>query len=334
MNFIRLTALSILLLSSLSVVAQQAIDSAMKALEKSKSVTNEVYSERRDPDSKTVVSSNRLYEFTDNALANKLIDAIRKERGNASSFQMNNRNPNAGYAITFESKDGRSYAKYALVQKGELWVFSVIKSTVRVNSSKKRGKDRSEYHEIPGVSLSFDGDLDRLDMALLDNNGCSMLTGVTPGVIYDSKGNRISVEGTKEDALTYTHTTTTVSRDGKTIVTITSSDPVVEAAAQTIKEANCVAIQARAEARKAAFEASSKASKAAAEARAVALRQAAEARAAAAEARAKSLRETAETRKKAAEARKKAAEARAKAAKARKSQKSSSTSYYYFSSID
>ena len=330
MNFIRLTALSILLLSSLSVVAQQAIDSAMKALEKSKSVTNEVYSERRDPDSKTVVSSNRLYEFTDNALANKLIDAIRKERGNASSFQMNNRNPNAGYAITFESKDGRSYAKYALVQKGELWVFSVIKSTVRVNSSKKRGKDRSEYHEIPGVSLSFDGDLDRLDMALLDNNGCSMLTGVTPGVIYDSKGNRISVEGTKEDALTYTHTTTTVSRDGKTIVTITSSDPVVEAAAQTIKEANCVAIQARAEARKAAFEASSKASKAAAEARAVALR----ARAAAAEARAKSLREAAETRKKAAEARKKAAEARAKAAKARKSQKSSSTSYYYFSSID
>ena len=333
MNFIRLTALSILLLSSLSVVAQQAIDSAMKALEKSKSVTNEVYSERRDPDSKTVVSSNRLYEFTDNALANKLIDAIRKERGNASSFQMNNRNPNAGYAITFESKDGRSYAKYALVQKGELWVFSVIKSTVRVNSSKKRGKDRSEYHEIPGVSLSFDGDLDRLDMALLDNNGCSMLTGVTPGVIYDSKGNRIFVEGTKEDALTYTHTTTTVSRDGKTIVTITSSDPVVEAA-QTIKEANCVAIQARAEARKAAFEASSKASKAAAEARAVALRQAAEARAAAAEARAKTLREAAETRKKAAEARQKAAEARAKAAKARKSQKSSSTSYYYFSSID
>lgn len=323
MNFIRLTALSILLLSSLSVVAQQAIDSAMKALEKSKSVTNEVYSERRDPESKTVVSSNRLYEFTDNALANKLIDAIRKERGNASSFQMNNRNPNAGYAITFESKDGRSYAKYALVQKGELWVFSVIKSTVRVNSSKKRGKDRSEYHEIPGVSLSFDGDLDRLDMALLDNNGCSMLTGVTPGVIYDSKGNRISVEGTKEDALTYTHTTTTVSRDGKTIVTITSSDPVVEAAAQTIKEANCVAIQARAEARKAA-----------AEARAVALRQAAEARAVAAEARAKTLREAAETRKKAAEARKKAAEARAKAAKARKSQKSSSTSYYYFSSID
>ncbi|MBD5312692.1 MAG: DUF5024 domain-containing protein [Bacteroides sp.] len=323
MNFIRLTALSILLLSSLSVVAQQAIDSAMKALEKSKSVTNEVYSERRDPGTKTVVSSNRLYEFTDDALANKLIDAIRKERGNASSFQMNNRNPNAGYAITFESKDGRSYAKYALVQKGELWVFSVIKSTVRVNSSKKRGKDRSEYHEIPSVSLSFDGDLDGLDMALLDNNGCSMLTGVTPGVIYDSKGNRISVEGTKEDALTYTHTTTTVSRDGKTIVTITSSDPVVEAAAQTIKEANCVAIQARAEARKAA-----------AEARAVALRQAAEARAVAAEARAKTLREAAETRKKAAEARKKAAEARAKAAKARKSQKSSSTSYYYFSSID
>lgn len=305
MNLIRLTALSILLLSSLGAMAQQAIDSAMKSLEKSKSVTNEVYSERRDPDTKAVVSSNRLYEFTDDALANKIIEAIRKERGNASSFQMNNRNPNSGYAITFESKDGRSYSKYALVQNGELWVFSVVKSTARSSSSKKRSKDRSDYYEIPGVSLSFDDGLDQLKMAMLDDNGCSMITGLTSGILFDSKGKRIVVERKTNGSGRNTYTTTSVSCNGKMIVTTTKST----------QEDNDCAAEAR---------------RAAAEARAEARRAAAEARAQAAEARA----EAAEARKEAAEARKEAAKARVKASKSRKSQKSNKSTYYYFSSLD
>lgn len=304
MNLIRLTALSILLLSSLGAMAQQAIDSAMKSLEKSKSVTNEVYSERRDPDTKAVVSSNRLYEFTDDALANKLIEAIRKERGNASSFQMNNRNPNSGYAITFESKDGRSYSKYALVQNGELWVFSVVKSTARSSSSKKRSKDRSDYYEVPGVSLSFDDGLDQLKMAMLDDNGCSMITGLTSGILYDSKGKRIIVER-KTNGSRNSYTTTSVSSNGKMIVTITKSAQENDDCAA---EARRIAAEARAEARRAA----------------------AEARAQAAEARA----EAAEARKEAAEARKEAAKARVKASKSRKSQKSNKSTYYYFSSLD
>ncbi len=52
MNHIRHIAVTLLLLSPFGLFAQHSIDSAMKALENAKSVTNEVYSERRNPTTK------------------------------------------------------------------------------------------------------------------------------------------------------------------------------------------------------------------------------------------------------------------------------------------
>lgn len=203
MKFIRLIALSFILFSNLGLFAQQSIESAMKALENSKSVTNEVYNERRNPVTKAVVSSNRLYEFSDDKLANKLIDAIRKERGNAASFQMNSRNPKAAYNITFEKKDGSAYSKYTLVQQGDgMWVFSVIKSTAKTSSSKKKGKskDHSQYHKVPGVQSTYSIYNKGYNLAVYDEKGIPPEWAcIGAGIIHDSNGNAIVIEKCDKD---------------------------------------------------------------------------------------------------------------------------------------
>lgn len=203
MKFIRLIALSFILFSNLGLFAQQSIESAMKSLENSKSVTNEVYNERRNPVTKAVVSSNRLYEFSDDKLANKLIDAIRKERGNAASFQMNSRNPKAAYNITFEKKDGSAYSKYTLVQQGDgMWVFSVIKSTAKTSSSKKKGKskDHSLYYKVPGVQSTYGIYHKGYNLAVCDEKGIPFEWAcIGAGTIHDSNGNAIVIEKCDKD---------------------------------------------------------------------------------------------------------------------------------------
>lgn len=201
MKFIRLIALSFILCSNLGLSAQQSIESAMKALENSKSVTNGVYNERRNPTTKAVVSSNRLYEFSDDKIANKLIDAIRKERGNAASFQMNSRNPKAAYNITFEKKDGSAYSKYTLVQQGDgMWVFSVIKSTAKTSSSKKKNKDHSQYHEVPGVQSTYSIYNKGYNLAVYDEKGIPPEWAcIGAGTIHDSNGNPIVIETCDND---------------------------------------------------------------------------------------------------------------------------------------
>lgn len=95
MNHIRHIAVTLLLLSPFGLFAQHSIDSAMKALENAKSVTNEVYSERRNPTTKEIESASYLFEFTDNKLADKIIDAMRKERSKACAYEMSNRHSNS-----------------------------------------------------------------------------------------------------------------------------------------------------------------------------------------------------------------------------------------------
>lgn len=148
MKYIRHTLLALLMLAPLCAIAQGSIDNVVNSLEKSKSVTNEVYSERRDPKTKNVIKSSRVFHFTDNKIASRLIEAIKKERNKATSFQMNNRSHNAVYTINFEGGKGLK-AKYTLVQHGEsVWILSVEKYT---GSSRH---DRSEF--IEDVDFDFD----------------------------------------------------------------------------------------------------------------------------------------------------------------------------------
>lgn len=168
------------IVSVLGAAAQQSVESAIKSLENSKSVTNEVYSEKRNPSNKAIVRSDRMFEFTDNKIASKIIEAIRKERSKAAAFQMNTAAGQAVYTITFDNGKG-PYAKYSLIQNGSGWVLAIVKSNG--SSSKSRKHDDSSFLEIPADAFRSLRQLDGLREKLrpleqLGNNFriCNMTT--------------------------------------------------------------------------------------------------------------------------------------------------------------
>ncbi|MDE7474707.1 MAG: DUF5024 domain-containing protein [Duncaniella sp.] len=159
MKILHRIAIAILLLSPLGAAAQSILESVMKDVEKSKSLTNEVYSERRNPDTKTLEKASYAFEFTDNKLADKLIDAIRRERDHASSYELVNRHNqsrNVVYTITFDTP--KAYAQYTLIQRGESkWMLTVTKSGPRkvvITRSNKRSKN----HTDTKTTIYRDGD--------------------------------------------------------------------------------------------------------------------------------------------------------------------------------
>lgn len=152
MNHIRYIAVTLLLLSPFGLFAQQSIDSAMKALENAKSVTNEVYSERRNPSTKEIESASYLFEFTDNKLADKIIEAMRKERSKACAYEMSNRHSNSMvYSISFQDSKG-SFSKYTLLQRGSSkWMLSVKKGTAKSSSKSSKSKSSKARTDIIGI---------------------------------------------------------------------------------------------------------------------------------------------------------------------------------------
>lgn len=141
-HIIRSFVITILLFSPLVSFAQSAIESAMKALADSKSVTKEVFSERRVPGTNRIESSNRLYEFTDSKLAEKIIEAMRKEREAACEYSMvSGRSTNVVYSISFVKNNMAS--KYVLVRRGVTWTLSVNKQLATLKQIEKKSKTKS-----------------------------------------------------------------------------------------------------------------------------------------------------------------------------------------------
>lgn len=153
--------LLLILISSLGAAAQQSVESAIKSLENSKSVTNEIYSEKRNPLDKSIIRSDRMFEFTDSKIANKIIEAIRKERNKASEFQMNNASGRAVYTITFDNGKG-PYSKYSLFQNGSGWTLAIVKGSRSGLSSKSRKHDHSSIIQIPADAFKSLQQLDGL----------------------------------------------------------------------------------------------------------------------------------------------------------------------------
>ncbi len=175
MKLFRHIILTLILLSPLCVSAQGSIDNVVHSLENSKSVTNEVYSERRDPSSKAVIKSSRVFNFTDNKIASRIIDAIKKERNKASSFQMNNRRSNAIYTIHFVNSKGLC-SKYTLVQHGQSsWVLAIEKYSCKAEHKNARHLDRSEY--IHDDAFDMINDLDKNVFQAMNNETVTIKSG-------------------------------------------------------------------------------------------------------------------------------------------------------------
>ena len=116
----------IVMFPALGAMAQSSIDAAIATLQKSKSVTNEIFSEKRDPSTRAVIRSSRMFNFDDDKMAAKIRDAMKKTTSGAEV-----------YSISFE--DSKHMAiKYVLIRQHRGgWVLSVDKAR-RSSSSKDR----------------------------------------------------------------------------------------------------------------------------------------------------------------------------------------------------
>lgn len=155
MKLLRYISVAIVMLSSLGAMAQSSIEAAIEALQKSKSVTNEIFSERRDPSTRAVIRSSRLFNFDDDKMAVKIQNAMKKERAKAVAFQMKTNGGAEVYSISFEDSK-HLYTKYVLIRECRGgWILSIDKS---LNHS---SKDRSEWE--PSDTIWFDPLPDRED---------------------------------------------------------------------------------------------------------------------------------------------------------------------------
>lgn len=154
----RTIVIAILLSLPSGMSAQQAIESIIKSLETSNSVTNQVYSERRDEKDSKIKKSNCMFEFNDDKIAEKLIAAIQKDREKASSYNVTKQTEKVVYSISFVN--GGMYSKYTLIQRGKSkWMLTANKSPIRKDDNggkatrknsrrKSSAKDRSEFNSI------------------------------------------------------------------------------------------------------------------------------------------------------------------------------------------
>lgn len=154
MKLLRYLSLMLLLLSPLGVLAQGAIDAAIATLEKSKSVTNVVFSERRDPSSKAVIRSNQMFNFDNDKIAEKIIEAIKKERSKAVAFQMNTSRGEEVYTASFEDSS-HMFIKYVLIHNPRGgWVLSVDKSRRKATSTKDRSDNVTDSVLFDAIQIT------------------------------------------------------------------------------------------------------------------------------------------------------------------------------------
>lgn len=168
----RTIVIAILLSLPSGMSAQQAIESVIKRLETSKSVTNQVYSERRDNKNGKIKTSNCMFEFNDDKIAEKLIEAIKKDREKASSYNVTKQAERVSYSISFVN-DGM-YSKYTLFQCNKpKWMLTTKKSPINVEKAtrknsrrKSSAKDRSEFNSVQRLQ---DFDLQNSPLAFNDD---------------------------------------------------------------------------------------------------------------------------------------------------------------------
>lgn len=184
----RLLPLMLILLSPIAANAYKQIDNLVASLEKNSKVTSEIYSEKRHPKTHRVISSSMLFEFKDEKLAQRFIDAFKKERDKSASFRMTNTPGSRIYSITFlipeEGKNPEMTAEYTLIEQGpKAWTLRVRKSPTRggghifsSSDTEKLDLDRlsfelkelaQKYRLDPNFDVHLDGQIDLSELQRL-----------------------------------------------------------------------------------------------------------------------------------------------------------------------
>ena len=85
-------------------LAQTSLVKVLDSLEDSDKVRDVIYQEKRDPKTRKIYECKRIFTFTDQKLARRIIDAFKKERPNSVNYQINVDNNSTGPTDKFIDK--------------------------------------------------------------------------------------------------------------------------------------------------------------------------------------------------------------------------------------
>ncbi len=102
-------------------LAQTSLVKVLDSLEDSDKVRDVIYQEKRAPKTRKIYECKRIFTFTDQKLARRIIDAFKKERPNSVNYQINVDNNSAVYLSDFR-KD-RLKTRFTLIKDGQKWTF-------------------------------------------------------------------------------------------------------------------------------------------------------------------------------------------------------------------
>lgn len=153
-----LAAFFIVFSASFSASAQSSIEKIIEPLKDGDKGSSVVYREKRNPQTRAIVESSLFLTFNDNKLANKIIEAIKKERPNSVDYSAYNEKRGKTYRIKFVDKEGAS-SEYGLYQEGAKWSLTV-KTVNRAASMTKSSKWPKGKRRTSSVPLTDNTDME------------------------------------------------------------------------------------------------------------------------------------------------------------------------------
>ena len=128
-------------LSFIPAMAQSSLEKIIEPLKDGDNGSSVMYQEKRNPETRAIVESSLFVEFSDAKLANKIIDAMKKERSNATDFSSYSDKNNHSYRITFRAKNGDS-SEYNLYSERNKWSLTVRNKRPSLGKSKSKSTPR------------------------------------------------------------------------------------------------------------------------------------------------------------------------------------------------
>lgn len=140
-----IVTLLIALAAAIPAAAQNSLDKIIEPLKDGENGSSVMYREKRTPDTHALVESALYIEFSETKLANKIIEAMKKERQNAVSYSAYEDKRNKNYKIEFSNKDGykAEYSLYYINSKYTLNVKTNYPSASKPKSSSTQSSSKN-----------------------------------------------------------------------------------------------------------------------------------------------------------------------------------------------
>ncbi|MCM1522364.1 MAG: hypothetical protein NC039_06910 [Muribaculaceae bacterium] len=169
---LNILSLLILLLLPAGASAQKLIKSVIEKIEASGTIKDDIYREKRDAETHSVIMCDRMIEFSNENLADALIKAFKDERSNSTDYEMNETRGSKEniYKIEFTLKSNNNvsyYHTYTLICDKKIWTLRYeVKRKADSNARRKQKKtayivegDGLEYLVLDGCYLNDVGEI-------------------------------------------------------------------------------------------------------------------------------------------------------------------------------